>query len=125
MQTRNIVPAVLLLLGLALPSWGRTLIDAPPPPEVQEPLPEQNNVPNNPVTPATPSRGQLLYEDHCTTCHESIVHIREDRRTRSLIDLRERVANWADYLHLHWGKDDIQDVVQHLNTHYYKFQPGE
>jgi hypothetical protein len=125
MQTRTVVPVVLLLLGFALPSWARTLVDAPPPPVVEEPLSGQNGEPREPVVTVVPTRGQLLYEDHCMTCHESIVHIREDRRTRSLSGLRERVVNWAEFLHLHWGKEEVEDVVQHLNAYYYKFQPGE
>jgi len=125
MHTRNLVPAVLLSLGLALPSWARTLVEAPPPPVVQEALPEQSEAPQKPIKSEVPTRGQLLYEDHCTACHESVVHVRETHRTHSLTGLREQVVNWAEYLHLHWGKEEVDDVVQHLNTHYYKFEPRD
>jgi CxxC motif-containing protein (DUF1111 family) len=116
---------MLVSLGLALPAWARTLVEAPPPPEVQETLPEPNQAPQEPAVREVPTRGQLLYEDHCMSCHESIVHIREDRRTRSLAELRGRVMNWADFLHLHWGKEEVEDVVQHLNSYYYKFELRE
>ena len=125
MHTRNIIPAVLLSLGLALPAWARTLVEPPPPPTVQETLPEQSEVPEKPVTSVVPTRGQLLYEDHCMTCHESVVHVRQNHRIQSLVGLHEQVVNWAEYLHLHWGKAEVEDVVQHLNTHYYRFEPRE
>jgi cytochrome c5 len=122
MRARILVSSVLFLLGLTLPALARALVEAPPPPEVQEVPPEPGETPQKPVTPAEPPRGQLLYENHCTSCHESVVHVRDNHRTQSLAGLRERVANWADYLHLHWDSEEAEDVVQHLNTHYYKFE---
>jgi mono/diheme cytochrome c family protein len=123
MQTKIIVSAILLSLGstLASPSWAKTLAEPPLPPEVQD-IPSAPNQPaEEPASPAVPSRGQLLYEDHCTTCHESTIHVRENRRTHSLTELRERVEGWAAYLTLHWSRDEVDEVVHHLNSQFYKF----
>jgi hypothetical protein len=75
-----------------------------------------------PVMPPLPPRGQLLYENHCMACHESIVHIRLRQQALSLPKLRARVLHWATYLQLRWGKEEIEDVVGYLNRQYYKFE---
>ncbi len=78
-----------------------------------------------PVTPAspplTPTRGELLYENHCTACHESVVHIRQDRRANSLRKVEYWVTRWASELKLQWGAGEVNDVVQYLNRRFYKF----
>ena len=75
-----------------------------------------------PVAPPAPPRGQMLYENHCMSCHESVVHIRGNHRTQSLTELRGRVSHWADYLQLRWSKEEVEEVVTYLNDHYYKFE---
>jgi hypothetical protein len=66
-------------------------------------------------------RGELLYENHCTSCHESIVHIRENRRARSAADLRGWVARWSGELKLNWSSDEIDAVAEFLANRFYKF----
>jgi len=36
--------------------------------------------------------------------------------------LHARVLNWAAYLKLRWGTQEVEDVVRHLNNQYYKFE---
>ena len=36
------------------------------------------------ATSANPERGRLLYENHCRSCHESNVHIRQTQAAKSL-----------------------------------------
>ncbi|HSJ38284.1 MAG TPA: hypothetical protein VK945_08780 [Planococcus sp. (in: firmicutes)] len=95
MRTRVIVYAALLSLGFVIPAWAtpRTL----------------------PVSPAQEKEAPL-------SCHESVVHIRGNHRTRSLAELRGRVSHWANALHLRWGREEVEEVVTHLNDHYYKFE---
>lgn len=88
-------------------------------PEVQLPIPK-------PVEPAKPSaetvsRGQLLYENHCIACHESVAHIRQDRRVKSFKALQDWVVRWSNQQQLGWGPGEITDVVDYLNRRYYKF----
>jgi mono/diheme cytochrome c family protein len=84
--------------------------------------------PQGPGTPAggaqtsgSAYRGELLYENHCTGCHESIVHIRENRRARSVADVRGWVARWSAELKLNWSGEEIDAVAEFLSNRFYKF----
>lgn len=66
-------------------------------------------------------RGKLLYENHCQECHESVVHVRHDRRARFLAELYWQTTRWATDRRLPWGYSEVEDVVQYLNSEYYKF----
>ena len=74
---------------------------------------------------AAASRGELLYENHCTVCHESIVHIRANRKAKSLADLRGWVARWSGELKLKWSNEEIDDVAEFLARRFYKFGKRE
>jgi mono/diheme cytochrome c family protein len=65
-----------------------------------------------PVRGAPPTRGELLYDNHCTSCHTSIAHVRGNRRANS---------EAAVELKLGWTEDEVTDVTQHLVNRYYKF----
>ena len=71
------------------------------------------------------SRGQLLYENHCTECHTSVAHIRADRRVRTMKDLEAWVMRWAGQRKLQWSADDVAEVVDYLNGRYYQLTPNE
>jgi len=88
-------------------------------PDRSDAQPEQEP---KPVMPATPSRGQMLYENHCQGCHTSVVHVREARQVRSLNDLEHWVNRWATTLKLGWRTDDIHEVVDYLNQRYYQLK---
>src|SRR5208283_4110102 len=66
-------------------------------------------------------RGKLLYENHCQFCHSIKIHSRKNRwpknldELRGIVDLRQRQTN------LHWSKEDIDDVVDFLNTTQYNY----
>lgn len=115
------VYAALLSLGFVASAWGspHTL---PVAPVLESEKSLRNEPQQKPVTPPAPTRGQMLYENHCMSCHESVVFIRGNHRTQSLKALRGRVIHWANYLHLRWGKEEVEDVVGHLNRQYYKFE---
>lgn len=109
------VVLTLVSLPVALPAAPEERLA----PDVQLPLPK-------PALPAKPSaeavsRGQLLYENHCMACHESVAHIRRDRRARSYEALQDWVVRWSNQQQLGWSPGDIADVVDYLNRHYYKF----
>lgn len=121
MRTKVLVYAALLSLGFVITAWARP---GPLPvlPAQENAAPLMNEPRQERVTPPVPPRGQMLYENHCMSCHESVVHIRGDLRSRSLAELRGRVSHWANALHLRWSKEEVEEVVTHLNTHYYKFE---
>jgi hypothetical protein len=66
-------------------------------------------------------RGQELYENQCKACHESWLHVRENRKVKSLDELRKRIESWADHTGHEWGKREIDDVQYYLNKSYYRF----
>jgi hypothetical protein len=121
MRTQIMVFAALLALGGVFPAWGSPRAELTQPAGETE-APSMVEPGQQAIKPPVPSRGQLLYENHCMSCHESVVHIRTRQDAKSLPQLRTRVQNWADYMQLRWGKEEVEDVVDHLNSQYYKFE---
>ena len=68
-------------------------------------------------------RGRLLYENHCLSCHESVVHVRDERQAKSLGEIYWQTTRWAIAQKLEWHYEDVRDVAQHLNSQFYKFNP--
>jgi hypothetical protein len=70
---------------------------------------------------ADPSRGETLHASHCTSCHDSSVYTRENRRVTSLEGLRKQVQRCELSLGLKWFDEDLEAVTQYLNETYYRF----
>ena len=121
MQAKILVYVALFALGFVIPVWASSHPLPVPPIQVLD-APAINEPRQKPVTLPAPPRGQMLYENHCMSCHESIVHVRGNHRTQSLEALRGTVLHWASYLHLGWGQEEVDEVAIHLNNHYYKFE---
>ena len=121
MWTKYMVFATLLTLGFIFPAWASPSTQTVPPAQEMG-TPPMNEPWLKPVTPPLPPRGQLLYENHCMSCHESVIRIRTRQHTKSLSELQAQVLRWAEYLKLSWDKEDIKEVTTHLNNHYYKFK---
>ena len=49
----------------------------------------------------------MLYENHCTACHTSLAHVRENHKADSLDDLRGWVARWQTQLDLPWTVEEL------------------
>jgi hypothetical protein len=112
--------AVLVLVGV-LPAWGSLPDESTQPPAAVIVSPSTDEPRQELIKSPVPSRGQLLYENHCMACHESIVHIRTRQQVQSLSELQAQVRRWAEYLQLHWGKQEVEDVVDYLDHQYYQF----
>ncbi|WP_455212173.1 hypothetical protein [Kaarinaea lacus] len=65
--------------------------------------------------------GKLLYENHCLSCHESMVHIRGAHKAKTFTDVQYWVGRWAQELDIKWSADEIDAVVQHLNDTFYHY----
>jgi cytochrome c5 len=74
--------------------------------------------------PGGSRRGQMLYENHCSACHNTEVHWRDKKVVRDWDDLILQVRIWQGNGKLGWNEADIQDVAQHLNSLYYRFPPA-
>lgn len=73
------------------------------------------------VPAADPGRGEGLYENHCTGCHDSVAHERENRKAGSPDELRAWVTQWSQHLELGWSAEDRDDVAAWLNGRFYRF----
>ena len=67
-------------------------------------------------------RGRLLYENHCTVCHTSVVHVREQRKASTRDEIRSWIVRWQKELGLQWTSSEIDDVIEYLNDDYYKLK---
>jgi hypothetical protein len=67
------------------------------------------------------TRGRMLYENHCTSCHESMVYIRTHRKATNYKEVGNWVNQRADWLNLGWSNVEKQEVLQYLNERYYKY----
>ena len=73
---------------------------------------------------ADSGRGKLLYENQCSGCHESSVHIRDDHKAKSITDIRAAVLRWSETQKLHWGPAEINDVTDYLDETFYHYRRG-
>lgn len=71
------------------------------------------------------ARGQLLYENHCTTCHESAIHLRQHNKAHSVKDIRQWVIRWSKNLELDWENNDVDVVTDYINRRFYHFTTEE
>ena len=69
-------------------------------------------------------RAQLLYENHCRGCHESVVHVRDKRKATSLAAVEAWVRRWAGEQKLGWDNEEVTAVARYLNDRFYKFKPA-
>jgi mono/diheme cytochrome c family protein len=75
------------------------------------------------ATTSAPSRGEMLYANHCIACHATQMHWREKRQATDWAGLRAQVQRWQGVARLDWSDEDILDVVRHLNDTIYRFTP--
>ena len=66
--------------------------------------------------------GQELHAANCTSCHDSGVYTRQNRRVNSLDTLRKQVRRCERAQGLRWFDDQLESVVQYLNQTYYRFE---
>jgi mono/diheme cytochrome c family protein len=67
-------------------------------------------------------RGEALYENHCSSCHDPQVHLAGGaRHVTTLADLRARVAAWSIHSGLNWSEEDVNDVTDYLDRRFYRF----
>lgn len=73
---------------------------------------------------ADQSRGALLYDTHCQSCHATNIHWRQNSVIKTRADLVRMVDQWREHLHLDWTSDMVNDVVRYLNRRHYKLNSG-
>lgn len=68
------------------------------------------------------SRGQLLYMTHCTACHTTQMHWRENKLAIDWAGLVAQVRRWQNISGYNWSEEEINDVSNHLNSLFYGYQ---
>jgi len=66
---------------------------------------------------------EATYRQHCTSCHQSEVYTRDDRKVTSLDGLHRQVQRCELALGLKWFDDEIADMADYLDNQYYRFAP--
>jgi len=78
---------------------------------------------------ADPAHGKDLHDANCQSCHTSLmdgnpdlIYTRPDRRVNSINGLRNQVTRCKTTVGVTWPEDQIEDVVEYLNTNFYKLK---
>jgi len=72
-------------------------------------------------TPNT-QRGQSLYENHCTECHTSVVHVRGDHKAKSIPEIEQFILRWVAYRKIPWSMEEVRDVLAYINGRFYHYE---
>lgn len=100
------IPSLTLALALILAAAGPHVAAGDPAP-----------------APATPQdKAEALVNEYCIKCHGSEVYTRPDRKVVSRDGLDRQVRRCETALELKWFDEDIADVAEYLNHHYYRFK---
>ena len=75
-----------------------------------------------PMPAADLNRGKILYEDHCTGCHNESVFQRKKRMVNTEQQLLARIRQCELSNELTWFDEDIQDVAAYIGQTFYGFQ---
>lgn len=70
-----------------------------------------------------PTRGELLYNNHCIECHSVQMHWRDRKQARDWPTLLGQVQRWQQAANLQWSDEDVAEVARHLNRTIYRFAP--
>ena len=71
---------------------------------------------------ADAGRGKQLVEQHCTKCHDNSVYTRKDHFVTSREALVNQVTRCSMNTGAKWSEQDTNDVVDYLNSTFYKFK---
>ena len=73
------------------------------------------------------ANGKYLHDESCIACHTSLtngqpssIYTRSDRKFNTLKGLNKQVKRCQNSVGANWFDDQIADVVEYLNTNYYK-----
>ena len=79
-------------------------------------------VATSPAVVADAARGKTLHDEQCMKCHGTEVYTRSDRFIKDREALAKQVQRCQLSAGAQWFDDDVNDVVDYLNTTFYKFQ---
>ncbi len=65
--------------------------------------------------------GKKLYDSQCTSCHDTSVHTRKDRKIKTLEGLIGQVNRCNTQLDRRYTDAQVNDLIAYLNSAFYKF----
>ena len=75
------------------------------------------------------ARGKDLHDSNCISCHASLygndgtaIYTRPDRKIDSLSALTNQIKRCKNSMGVLWPDDQIADLIEYLNTTFYKFE---
>ncbi len=68
------------------------------------------------------ARGEKLHAKHCTTCHDTRLYTRPDRRVKSREGLMAQLDICNSNLNTRFNNEQVDDIVKYLNDQYYKLK---
>jgi mono/diheme cytochrome c family protein len=68
-----------------------------------------------------PARGELLYNTHCSGCHNEQMHWRNKKLAVDWETLVAQVARWQALDKLGWSEAEVVDVARYLNETIYRY----
>jgi len=74
------------------------------------------------LLPGNAANGKALHASDCTACHDSSVYTRKDRKITTVEGLIGQTNGCNKQLKKNFTRDQINDLVLHLNETYYKFK---
>ena len=73
--------------------------------------------------------GKKLHDNNCISCHASMlggdgtgIYVRENKKIESHPALVKQVNRCRDSLGIEWPEEHVNDVVEYLNTNFYKYE---
>ena len=68
------------------------------------------------------NHGKSLQQQNCMRCHDDSIYTREERRVTTRDALQHQVQRCETNLDLAWFPEDVDAVIEYLNTSFYKFK---
>jgi mono/diheme cytochrome c family protein len=73
------------------------------------------------LLPGDADHGQAVHAKQCTTCHDSGVYTRPNRRVKTIEGLQGQVRMCNGQLQTGLTRDELNDIVRFLNDRFYRF----
>jgi hypothetical protein len=74
------------------------------------------------LLPGDAAQGKAVHDKQCVACHDSSVYTRADRRVKSPEGLIGQVNGCVRQIGLKLDRDQVNDLVKHLDESFYKFK---
>ena len=73
------------------------------------------------LLPGDVELGKKLYNAQCTSCHDTSVHTRKDRRVKTVEGLIGQVNRCNSQLDRRYTDAQVNDLIAYLNSAFYQF----